>query len=223
MPSVKIPRKSTDFDMTPFVDVAFLILAFFMLATKFKPPEPVTITTPKSVNADKLKEQDALMVTFDSAGRVFFSMSVLKKGENFGLFKELIDGVNTAKNLNLTDAEKAKFTNSPVIGVPFAQLKAYLGGANIPQTGIPVDSANNELAQWLATGNDVFRRASETDKSIQPNYMIKGDNAAKFPMFKGVIDAFRQNNIFKFQLVTDPRGVPSGTEYYKELNRPRTS
>ena len=29
MPSVKIARKSTDTDMTPFVDVAFLILAFF--------------------------------------------------------------------------------------------------------------------------------------------------------------------------------------------------
>jgi biopolymer transport protein ExbD len=54
MPSVKIPKKSTDTDMTPFVDVAFLILSFFMLATKFKPPEPVEITTPNSVSTDKL-------------------------------------------------------------------------------------------------------------------------------------------------------------------------
>ncbi|HRF18171.1 MAG TPA: biopolymer transporter ExbD, partial [Chitinophagaceae bacterium] len=43
MPSVKIPRKSTDTDMTPFVDIAFLILSFFIMATKFKPPEPVEI------------------------------------------------------------------------------------------------------------------------------------------------------------------------------------
>lgn len=222
MPSVKIPRKSTDFDMTPFVDVAFLILSFFMLATKFKPPEPVPIKTPKSVNADKLKEQDALMVNFDSAGRVFFSMSVLNKKENFGFFREVIDGVNTAKNLGLTDEEKARFSMSPMIGVPFAKLKDFLGGKTTEQTGVPVDSTNNELAQWLATGNDVFRRHAETDKRIQPNYMIKGDNAAKFPMFKGVIDAFRTNNIFKFQLVTDPRGVPEGTEYYKELRKPRT-
>lgn len=223
MPSVKIPRKSTDFDMTPFVDVAFLILSFFMLATKFKPPEPVTISTPKSVNADKLKEQDALMVTFDSSGRVFFSMSVLNKTKNAGFFKEVIDGVNTAKNLRLTEEEKNQFVMSPMIAVPFAKLKSYLGGAKIEPTGIPVDSTNNELAQWLATGNDVFRKHGETDPKIQPNYMIKGDNAAKFPMFKGVIDAFRQNNIFKFQLVTDPRGVPPGTEYYKELQRPKTS
>ncbi|MEI9810377.1 MAG: biopolymer transporter ExbD [Bacteroidota bacterium] len=32
--------------MTPFVDIAFLILSFFIMATKFKPPEPVAITTP---------------------------------------------------------------------------------------------------------------------------------------------------------------------------------
>ena len=46
MPHVKIAKKSTDTDMTPFVDIAFLILSFFIMATKFKPPEPVKVTTP---------------------------------------------------------------------------------------------------------------------------------------------------------------------------------
>ncbi|HRO70510.1 MAG TPA: biopolymer transporter ExbD, partial [Chitinophagaceae bacterium] len=40
--------------MTPFVDIAFLILSFFIMATKFKPPEPVEITTPNSVSAGEL-------------------------------------------------------------------------------------------------------------------------------------------------------------------------
>ena len=62
MPSVKLPRKSTDTDMTPFVDVAFLILSFFMLATKFKPPEPVEITTPNSVSTKELPANDAVLV-----------------------------------------------------------------------------------------------------------------------------------------------------------------
>jgi biopolymer transport protein ExbD len=56
MPSVKIPKKSTVNDMTPFVDIAFLILSFFIMATKMKPPEPVEITTPNSVSTDKLPE-----------------------------------------------------------------------------------------------------------------------------------------------------------------------
>lgn len=212
MPSVKIPRKSTDFDMTPFVDVAFLILSFFMLATKFKPPEKAAVTTPKSVSADKLKEQDGLIVTFDSAGRVFLNITVLKK-ENNDLFSEIISSVNAAKSLGLTDVEKQAFQKEPLIGVPFKSLKAYLGGQKVPETGIPVDSTNNELAQWVASTNDVFR--THADRNLSPNYLIKGDNNAVYPSFKGVIDAFRQNEVYRFQLVTDPRSVPPGTELYK--------
>src|ERR1051325_4514431 len=128
MPSVKIARKSTDFDMTPFVDVAFLILSFFMLATKFKPPEKVTVKTPNSVSADKLKDQDALQITFDSAGRGFFTMTVLHK-ENYGFVRELIDNVDKAKSLGLTEGEKQNFVKNPIVGVPFKDLKASLSGA----------------------------------------------------------------------------------------------
>src|SRR6478609_5017736 len=125
MPSVKIPRKSSDTDMTPFVDVAFLILSFFMLATKFKPPEAVTITTPHSVSSDKLKEQDALQIQFDSAGRVFFTMSV-KKSADEGLKKDLIRNISQAKNLGLTDVEINNFAKNTVVGVPFSGLKQLL-------------------------------------------------------------------------------------------------
>lgn len=219
MPSVKIPRKSTDFDMTPFVDVAFLILSFFMLATKFKPPEKVTVKTPQSVSADKLKEQDAVQVSFDSAGRVFFTMTLLKPGQNNGFYDELISNINAAKSLGLTPNEKAAFKQTPIIGVPFARLKASLSGQAVPETGVPVDSTNNELAQWIASANSVF--SAHSDQKINVNYMIKGDNHAVYPSFKGVIDAFRKNEVFKFQLITDPRGVPSGTDYYKKINAPK--
>jgi biopolymer transport protein ExbD len=74
MPSVKIKKHAPDNDMTPFVDVAFLILSFFMLATKFKPEEPVEVTTPNSVSSTALPEKDAFMVSIDKDGRVFISM-----------------------------------------------------------------------------------------------------------------------------------------------------
>lgn len=206
--------------MTPFVDVAFLILSFFMLATKFKPPEKVSVKTPQSVSADKLKEQDALQVTFDSSGRVFFTMTLLKPGQNSGFYDELISSVNAAKNLGLTASEKAAFKKVPIVGVPFSRLKASLDGEKVTETGIPVDSTNNELAQWVASGNEVFRQ--HADVVTKPNYMIKGDNKAAYPSFKGVIDAFRRNDVFRFQLITDPRGVPYGTDYYKKINEPKS-
>ena len=72
MPSIKIPKKSTDTDMTPFVDIAFLILSFFIMATKFKPPDPVEIKTPGSVLSQKMPESNAVLISIDSSNKVYF-------------------------------------------------------------------------------------------------------------------------------------------------------
>lgn len=212
MPSVKLPRKSTATDMTPFVDVAFLILSFFIMATKFKPPEPVTITTPHSVSSAKLKEQDAILVSFDSIGHVYLSMSVQKK-EDDDLKYELIKNVNQSRNLGLGENEMRNFQKDGMIGSPFSEIKSYLAMPNdqrgkVIQKGIPVDTANNELAVWLSSAKLIF-------EGKKADFMIKGDNNAKYPTFKGVIDALRQNDLFKYKLITDPRGVPEGSELYR--------
>src|SRR5689334_2773492 len=103
MPSVKIPRKSTDFDMTPFVDVAFLILSFFMLATKFKPPAPVEITTPYSVSSKELEQKNAMLIEMDKLGRVFFTMQVEKQEDN-DLKRTMLNSLNKSRNLGLGPA-----------------------------------------------------------------------------------------------------------------------
>src|SRR5579875_1633857 len=177
MPSVKIPRKSTENDMTPFVDVAFLILSFFMLATKFKPPEPVEITTPNSVSTKKLPETDGLLVQLDKDGRVFFTIQAEKDP---GVKKAVIENLNKTRNLGLTDAEMNNFVKMPAVGVPFTQLKQLLAvpvdqQKNVKQLGIPVkDSLNNELYFWVRDAVSAF-----AGRKI--NYLIKGDNSAKYP------------------------------------------
>jgi biopolymer transport protein ExbD len=212
MPSVKMPKKSTDTDMTPFVDVAFILLTFFIMATKFKPPEPLTITTPLSVSSQKLEERDALMISFDSAGRVFLNVNLLKD-EDKELKKDFIERVSKEANIGLSDAEVAKFVGYSSIGSPIAELKSLMQRPvtdwdKIKQKGIPVDSTNNELQRWLGAARQSFG-------SKQVDVMIKGDNNARYTDFKGVIDALRANDIFKYKLITDPKGVPVGTELYK--------
>jgi len=211
MPSVKIPRKSTATDMTPFVDVAFLILSFFMLATKFKPPAAVTITTPKSVSAEKLKENDAVLIEFDSTGRVYFTMNT-KKSADDDLKRELINEVNKNRNLGLTEREMQNFRNYTAVGSPFSQLKQLLSLSKdernkVKQPGIPVDSTNNELTTWIGAAKVAFQ-------GHQVLYMLKGDNNAKYPSFKGVIEAMKANDEFKYKLITDPKAVPYGTDLY---------
>jgi biopolymer transport protein ExbD len=212
MPSVKMPKKSTDTDMTPFVDVAFLILTFFILATKFKPPEPLTITTPHSVSAQKLEEKDALMIASDSAGRVFLTVNLAKE-EDKELKKDFIQRVNNEAKIGLSEADMQKFVGNSMIGSPINELKALMSRPvnewdRVRQKGIPVDSANNELTRWMSAARQSFG-------TKQIDIMIKGDNNAKYPDFKGVIDALRKNDLFKYKLVTDPKGVPVGSELYK--------
>ena len=56
MPKFKPHRQGVRIDMTPLVDVAFLLLTFFMLTTQFKPPEEVVIELPSSHSEFKLPE-----------------------------------------------------------------------------------------------------------------------------------------------------------------------
>ncbi|MGZ3844943.1 MAG: ExbD/TolR family protein [Flavisolibacter sp.] len=216
MPSVKIPRKSTATDMTPFVDVAFLILSFFMLATKFKPPAPVTINTPHSVSAEKLKEENAVLIEFDSVGRVYFTMNVKNPNDN-GLKLDLIKEVNNNRKLGLTDQEMQSFARYTTVGSPFNQLKQLLDLSKeqrnkTKQIGIPVDSTNNELTTWVAAAKVAFQ-------GQQVFYMIKGDNNATYPTFKGVIAALKANDELKYKLITDPKTVPIGTDLYKKRSQ----
>ena len=212
MPSVKLPKKSTATDMTPFVDVAFLILSFFMLATKFKPPAPIEISTPHSVSSEKLKEQDAVLIEFDSIGRVYFTMNVKNQTADNGLKLELIKQINANRNLGLTDLEMQHFQQYTTVGSPFSQLKTLLDlpkdqREKVKQSGIPVDTTNNELATWIGAAKVAFQ-------GHQVYYMIKGDNNEKFPTFDGVINALKANDELKYKLITDPKTVPVGSDLY---------
>ena len=211
MPSVKLPRKSTDTDMTPFVDVAFLILSFFMLATKFKPPEPVEITTPGSVNSQKLPENNAVMIIVDSSNRVFFSVLSEKDTKKYDA---IIQGINSSRNLGLSTAEMANYKQTFAVGVPFGNLKQLLTlnpkeQAALKVPGIPVlDSANNELVWWISEAKKAF--AGET-----LNYLIKGDAKSKYPTFEAVVSALKRNDEFKYNLVTALDDIPSNSELDK--------
>src|SRR6478735_2383452 len=208
MGRAKLPRKSTNIDMTAMCDVAFLLLSFFILATKFKPPEALSVVTPSSVSTKVAPEKDVVLVTIDKDGKVYLSVS----DNNMSEKKDMIDAINTSKNLGLSDAQKNNFVRIPnaYIGASFGQLKSYLDKTpeqlqNVVKPGIPaVDSTNNEMIEWLRVAATAFQ-------GKKMNVVVKGDDASKYPSFQGVIIALKKNDLMKFQVVTSPVPPPLGS------------
>jgi biopolymer transport protein ExbD len=66
----KIKRIGVSVDMTPMVDVAFLLLIFFMTTTQFQPPERDKIDLPKSSSDLKAPESDIITISLMKDGRM---------------------------------------------------------------------------------------------------------------------------------------------------------
>lgn len=192
MPKVKIPRQSISLDMTAMCDMAFLLLTFFMLATKFKPQEAVAVDIPSSVSEIKLPDTDLMVISVSKTGQVFFGMD----GQNTRL--ALLEKVSEKYKVKFTDSEKQQFALAEAIGTPVSGLKSILNLTSdqrqqVNQPGIPVDSLNNELHDWVH-----MARLSNPKCRIA----IKGDKDVDYKTVQKVISTLQGQNINKFNMVT---------------------
>ncbi len=64
-------RLSIRIDMTPMVDIAFLLLIFYMATTQFKPPEQKSVTLPSSHSMIELPAKDKIIVTVTELDSIF--------------------------------------------------------------------------------------------------------------------------------------------------------
>lgn len=220
MPSVKMPRKSTDTDMTPFVDIAFLILSFFIMATKFKPKEPVETKIPNSVSSEELPADDAVMVLVDSTDRVFFSVLSEK---NKDVFNEVLDKISQNRGITFTPQQIQNFRGNSAVGVKFQDLPGFLDKDLSEQNtynseeapGIPVkDTADNQLIWWIGAAKQLYAEKQQALK-----YLVKADGNAKYPVIEAVIAAFKKNDQLKFNLVTSLENAPINSDLDKYNRR----
>jgi biopolymer transport protein ExbD len=211
MPKVKIPRKSTAVDMTAMCDVAFLLLSFFILATKQKPPEVLAVAVPSSVST-KVASDKAILITITKDGRTFLMLGEDAKK------KEILENINLTKALGLSPAELQKWGKQSYIGTPFNLVKGTLALATeMPAdraAGIPTDSTNNEMIDWMRSVTNVFGAAQVEQRELEKILLIKGDQDALYPKFKSIKEAFKKNEIYKFQIVTNGTPAPMGSELY---------
>lgn len=179
--------------MTPMVDLAFLLVTFFMLTTKFAPEEPMVVDMPSSVSEIKLPETDILTISISKEGTVFFNMD--------GKYtrQQLLGKMGEKYNVQFTKEEVNRFALMSSFGVPVGNLREFLDmdpetRKTVNQPGIPCDSINNELADWI-----VMSRMTNPKLRIA----IKGDQDAYYPVVKQVINTLVDRKVNRFNLITN--------------------
>ena len=220
MPKIKVAKSAPSLDMTPMVDLAFLLVTFFMLTASFRMAEPVVVDPPAS-HSDKLLPENTIMVTIDNNGRAFFGLSnaeakvktLLKMGDKY--------------KIKFTEDQIKKFGGLSSFGVDIADLPRYINSTEAdrlkfqPQKGVPNDSLKNpQLRDWILysaqEANAVYIRERDKAKDLgkefkgeKPRYAIKADGKAKYVSVKDIIKTFTDMKIYRFNLITSLEGGES--------------
>ena len=68
---------SVEVNLTPLIDVVFLLLIFFMVSTTFDKHSRLKVSLPEASSAAVQPQQEALVITIDARGRYFLNQRQL--------------------------------------------------------------------------------------------------------------------------------------------------
>lgn len=143
-------RIGVSIDMTPMVDVAFLLLIFFMTTTQFKPPEKDKITLPESNSEAKAPESGVITIAVTSPKPENGNMSTIRviwKQGGSEVSRELApqdvkDGLGavltTARAANPAARMIVKMDKDATYGI-MADMMSGLQQANAPRFNVMTD------------------------------------------------------------------------------------
>jgi biopolymer transport protein ExbD len=203
MPKIKLPTKSPHIDMTPMVDLFSVVLTFLMLTATMRQPEPAPVDTPSSISEKPKPDHNIMTILISKDGKVFLNVD---NGQDtlLNYREKILTEMGKQYSVDFTPVELREFGKNPSsIGVPMDKMKEFLDAKDqaakkVFQTGIPLDSLNNQLASWVLNCRQV---------NPQVNACIKGDSKTEFPIVKKVLDILQDKNVNRFDLITNLEAV----------------
>lgn len=200
MAKIKLSKKSSRIDMTAMCDMAFLLLSFFIMTATAKVPEALPVETPASTVQTKLPESNLATLTIGKE-KVFFGVT------GRAVREKTLERMGEKYKIQFTETEKKKFSLIDGFGVDIRNMKQLIGMRNEErmkegtQPGIPYDSINNQLTDWVQISREVTRDLDSKDLDIA----IRGDAKEEYPTVKKVLDILQKQSKNNFFLVTGLR------------------
>ncbi|SMD04985.1 ExbD/TolR family protein [Pedobacter nyackensis] len=202
MPRAKVQRKSTSIDMTAMCDVSFLLLTFFILTATARQPDPLDVTIPSSTYKLKVPDLDMGILSIGK-GQVFYEIV----GKDIKM--STLDKMGEKYSIKFTPEERERFGVIGAFGVPIGSLKQFIMMDGEKRTkfqetagGIPADSTNNQLAEWILQSRTSVAELHSTQMRVS----IKGDANEEYPAVKKIVDILQKQKINKFSLITSAEG-----------------
>jgi biopolymer transport protein ExbD len=198
MPKIKAPVRTPHIDMTPMVDLFSVLLIFLLLTASFRPQEAAQIESPTSISEKAVQDKDIMTIIISKEGKVFFTIDNGKDSSKHTR-AILLEEMGKRYNIAFTKKELENFGKLSSFGMPVVDLKKWLNEKDskkqeLLQTGIPMDSLDNQLSYWVR-----YARLANPNAEVA----IKGDGNSEYFVVKEIMDLLQDNKVNKFNLITD--------------------
>jgi biopolymer transport protein ExbD len=174
-------KQSTRIDMTPMVDLAFLLLTFFVLTSTFSKPKSMELTfpAPPPPNVEQPKIKNAVTFILSKDDRIFYYEGEFKPADSDKGPKTTLSELNfSQESLNKFLAEKNKGLHE--------KIKA-----------LDVRLKNKQIVD--TTYKRLVREAKANKESY--TYLIKTDDKATYKDVIDLIDQLNVNLVGKYVVV----------------------
>lgn len=94
-------RISIRLDMTPMVDIAFLLLIFYMVTTVFAAPQAMQINLPEEGPPEDFPQSQLCVLRVDSAGNYWWTIGDRKGSSRIVAHKDLLDSLLSANRRDM--------------------------------------------------------------------------------------------------------------------------
>lgn len=220
MPKIQMPKGTPSLDMTPMVDLAFLLVTFFMLTSSFREQEAVVVNSPRASAADLVLPEKAFVISISQKGEVF--IDITDQALRPYVFDKAYIDITGAKE---TPQQLMAYTKKVgTYGLPMAKMADYLETepskrSDIKMSGITFDTSlkkdedimKTELFYWAKAAYTVAVDEWKVRKIANPNlqiddlmkFCIKADRESEYKLVKKVMDVFLLAEVPHFQIITN--------------------